>query len=292
MLIGKIVLDEAKITGLIHNILQRKTLQDLNKDFVRDELFKYLQKNHQLVSKLNSNFQSKSSIYKKVLKEVRQQLRRVYGLYRTTIERDNREELIQQLSSDKNFKTTITKILQTHSSTKERLDFYAKLYSNIFKITKAPTSILDLGCGLNPFSIPLMDLNKLNYYAYDLSKEEINSLNTFFQFLEENNDGFWGVAKVLDAFSWEEIAKHDPVDLCFLFKMTDVLDRGRGHKVSEEVINRIPAKYVVVSFSTKTMSGKGMNFPERKWIELMCTRLKYTYKPLKFSNEIFYVIKK
>ena len=60
MLIGKIVLDEAKITGLIHNILQRKTLQDLNKDFVRDELFKYLQINHQLVSKLNSNFQSKS----------------------------------------------------------------------------------------------------------------------------------------------------------------------------------------------------------------------------------------
>ena len=83
-----------------------------------------------------------------------------------------------------------------------------------------------------------------------------------------------------------------PADLCFLFKMTDILDQGKGHKVTEEIIRKVPAKFVVVSFPTKTMSGKRMNYPRRKWIELMCQRLNYEVKIIEFSNELFYVIKK
>ena len=77
-----------------------------------------------------------------------------------------------------------------------------------------------------------------------------------------------------------------------MFKLTDVLDKGKGHKVSEKIISKVPAKYVIVSFPTLTMSGKRMNFPRRKWIELMSERLNYTYEILEFSNEIFYIINK
>ena len=88
-----------------------------------------------------------------------------------------------------------------------------------------------------------------------------------------------------------KIKKLPQADIAFLFKMTDVLDRGKGHKKTEEVLKRIPAKFVVISFPTITMSGKKMNFPRRKWVELLCDRLDYTFRVLEFSNELFYVIK-
>ncbi|MFH1276680.1 MAG: hypothetical protein ABIH82_06230 [Candidatus Woesearchaeota archaeon] len=301
MLIGKTLLEEEKVINLICDIRKRKTLEDLNEDFVREQLFQYLNKNHKLAANLNGNFHTKSAIYKKVMKEVREQLRRVYGLYRIDVEKEYRKKLVNELIEGKDLVTNVKKILETHSSTKERLTFYSKLYDKIFKITGKPKSIIDLGCGVNPFSIPFMDLNKtnksakitkLNYYAYDISEEEIQALNEFFAYLSKQNKYFWGHAKVLDIFTLAEIEHHDNIDICFLLKMTDVLDRGKGHKVSEEVITKVPAKYVVVSFSTKTMSGKEMNFPERKWIELMCERLKYKIEKFRFSNEIFYVIKK
>ncbi|HLC81207.1 MAG TPA: hypothetical protein VJH68_00975, partial [Candidatus Nanoarchaeia archaeon] len=54
----------------------------------------------------------------------------------------------------------------------------------------------------------------------------------------------------------------------------------------------IPASFVVVSFPIKTMSGKKMNFPRRRWIELMCKRLGYAFNLIESENELFYVLKK
>ena len=86
--------------------------------------------------------------------------------------------------------------------------------------------------------------------------------------------------------------KYRRTDVCFLFKMTDVLDKNKGHKATEEMLKRIPAEYVVVSFATKTMSGKKMTAPRRNWMEWLCKRLRYEYTILEFPNELFYVVKK
>ena len=49
-------------------------------------------------------------------------------------------------------------------STKERIDYYPKIYSEIFRIAGKPGIIADLGCGVNPFSFPYMNLKKLNLF--------------------------------------------------------------------------------------------------------------------------------
>ena len=297
MLIGNILLDEDKVISLIADIKKRRSLRDMNDDFIREQLFNYLHKsNRKLTNDLHGNFHNKSAIYKKVLKDVRNHLRRVYSLFRVEEEIKNRKELVEvspeQTSNPKNHLRIVTKILSSHSSTKERLPFYKQLYHKIFAVTGKPSSIIDLGCGVNPFSIFFMNLHKLDYYAYDLSEDEISLLNTYFSLLSKENASFKGSAAVLDILHWQEIARHDSVDLCLMFKMTDVLDQGKGHKVSERIIKIIPARYIVVSFPIKTMSGKRMNFPRRTWIELMCKRLGYTFTPMTHINEIFYVIKK
>ena len=142
-----------------------------------------------------------------------------------------------------------------------------------------------MGAGVNPLSYNYLKTN-LEYYAYDLSKEEVKIINRFFK-----EKKIKGNAKILDLLNINKIKQLPKVDLAFLFKMTDVLDKGKGHKTSEDIIKAIPTKHVVVSFPTLTISGKPMNHPRRGWIEMMCKRLNYNFKVLTFENEIFYVIK-
>ncbi|MBU0457580.1 MAG: hypothetical protein ABH824_06605 [Nanoarchaeota archaeon] len=297
MLLGKEVLDEDKVSLLIYDIKKKKELKELSNDFVKDKLFKYLQKEHKSAQFLIKSFNQKSSSYKQIVKDVRAQLRKVYGLFRADEEIKKKSELIEKLLETSKGsikrKKIIEKILATHASTRERLSIYDELYKKIFTMTGKPKTILDLGCGINPFSLHYMKLRKVSYYVYDISEEEINNLNQYFQLLHNDNHYFFGEAEVLDILHWLELKKKlKKAEVCFLFKMTDVLDRNKGHKVTENVIQNIPAKFVVVSFPTKTMSGKKMNFPRRKWIELMCRRLSYHYRTLVFENEIFYVIEK
>jgi len=288
MLIGKKLLAEEQVISLIQKIKEKKELKEISDDFVRDELFKYFQinpKSAEVISK------PKSTRYKNIVKENRSKLRRVYGLFRIDEQIKKRRGLVEQYLKRPSSKL-IAEILKTHSSTEERLPYYVKLYEKIFKITGKPKGIIDLGCGVNPFSLPYMNLRSLQYHAYDISEEEIFSLREFFSQLHAKDSFFQGYAEVLDALHFAQLEKLDKVDLCFLFKMTDVLDRGKGHAVTEEVMRNLPANFLVISFPTKTMSGKKMNFPRRKWMELLCQRLGYKFKTLNLPNEIFYVIKK
>jgi len=302
---------EKKIHVLLQEIKRKKELQEISAEFVIKELQNYLNKNHQAKKFISQPkpLNPKSAQYKAIIKEVRAKLRVVYGLFREEHDLDRREELISSLFAQTSQTILPTKpapmttlsnkppldpqiiieILKTHSSTKERAALYEKLYQNIFEITGTPKTILDLGCGINPFSIPLMKVDSLRYYAYDLSVEEIESLNDFFRSLNKINPNLIGKAEVLDLLQFSKLPS---AEVCFLFKMTDVLEHGKGHKITESIIKSIPASFIVISFPIKTMSGKRMNFPRRRWIELMCKRLNYSYQLLELSNELFYVIKK
>ena len=89
----------------------------------------------------------------------------------------------------------------------------------------------------------------------------------------------------------KNIRKLPSSDICFLFKILELLEK-KGHKFSELLITNLRCKYVIVSFSTRTVSNKKMNFPRRGWIERMLKRLNYEFKIIKVPNEIFYLIKK
>lgn len=258
---------------LVSDIKKKRELQGISESIIKEKLLSYLKQNPKL------NLENKrSSDYKKVIKEVRATLRRQYGLFR--------EEKITE-----DF-TNIQKMLLSHSSTKERLPFYPELYKQIFQITGNPTSIIDLACGINPLSLEFMGPDKLRYYAYDISEKEIALLNKYFSWKNKSNRAFNGLAQVLDISNVDSVKKVPKADLCFLFKIVDILDQGKGHKKSEEVIKAVPTRFVVVSFATATMSGKPMTAPRRRWMEWLCKRLGYSYEILEFSNEIFYVVRK
>jgi len=292
MLIGNRQIKNLIISQLIQDIKQKKELLPLADRFVKTSLRKHLSQTPSAVTFLQSEFTFKSARYKQIIKQVRRELRQVHSLFQVldvTQRKPYFQQLLQTKPSSTKFLEIHHRILETHSSTKERVSFYPSLYQKIFNLTTKPQILLDLGCGLNPFSFPFMKLSKLTYYAYDINQEETSLLNKYFQFLKKLKPSFQGQAKILDL---SKITKLPSADLAFLWKVTDVLERKKSHKISEQVIVSLPVKYVVVSFPTITVRGVSMNQPRRKWIELMSSRLGYSFKVLKFQNEIFYLIKK
>ena len=171
-------------------------------------------------------------------------------------------------------------MLNSHLSTRERLDFYPKLKE--FLSPLHISSILDLGCALNPIAL---SSKEIHYYASDIDENNLDIVKRYFE-----KNSFPGETFIYDLrnIDFKELPK---ADLCIIFKVLDIIE-NKGHKLAEKVITKVPCKYFLVSFATKKISGKSMKFPERHWFELMLSRLNLKFETLHSSNEIFYLVKK
>lgn len=277
------------VEQLVLDIAKKKELRSLQHDYVRKQVQWYMSK-HTIPNTLHS----KSAVYRKIIKEIRASLRRTYGLFREEVKTSALVDAIERLFSShtKERGEILAKLLVIHASTRERLLYYKELYSRIFAITGQPKRLLDLGCGLNPFSVLFFEnIRQLQYYVYDLSSDELDAVSLFFRKLHKEKNGFFGKAKAADLLDFSFLEKLPKADVAFLFKVADVLDT-KGHKNTEEVLKRVPARFVVLSFATRTMSGKRMTAPRRRWVEWLCTRLGYRYTVFELGNEIFYVVEK
>src|SRR3989344_9497342 len=130
---------------LIKKIKAKKELAGISNEFVSEILKKELNK-----SKVSNSLSKKEE--KLIIKSVRAQLRKFSGQF------IKKSDYIKKIDSN-----NIDELLKAHASTNERLDFYPEL-KNLIKKHQV-TSIIDLGCGLNPLAIAD---NKIIYHAYDI----------------------------------------------------------------------------------------------------------------------------
>ncbi len=288
-------LTDEQVNIVVVEVQRKKELKGISVDFAAKAVIDFLRKNTNLEKKLVEKFHLKSAVFEEVVKCVRAELRRSAGLFSKEGDLKRIGELVEEYFNEKRKwakEKILFSLLECHASTQERLLIYSELYTKLFAITGKPKVILDLGCGLNPLSLPLMELEGVEYYGYDIHSEQMELLRSYFTSMEKQMSAFNGKAGVIDLLEIEKVKKLAKADVAFLFKVADVLDKNKGHTKSEAVFRAIPARYVVVSFATKTMSGKRMTAPRRIWMEWMCDRLGWSYRVLEFENEIFYVIKK
>jgi len=284
-----------EFTKLLEAITKNKKYRDITLSLIQEEIKNYFKTNpthKKFVQK------QKSKNFKKIVSAIRTKLHALHGSFQTT-KKNKRTALLQELKQTGNkaslkAREILNKILATNISTKERLKDYPTLYKKIFSITGKPTTILDLGAGINPLSYPYMQLPKLEYHAYDIDEQDKKFLNTYFSLMKEHK--LKGKASILNLLQVKKdknfLKKLPKADIAFLLKLLDPLERGKGHKLSEIIITTLPAKYLVVSFSTKTVSDKPMKHPYRGWIERMLERLSFSYKKITLKNEVFYIIKR
>ena len=164
----------------------------------------------------------------------------------------------------------------------ERKEYNRELYEKIFNITNKPRKILDIGCGLNPLYFPYKDIY---YLASDINKDVLKKIKKYFRKNKIKGEVFY-----LDIKDLDEIKNLNEVDIVFIFKVLDLLKNNK--KAVVEIIKNLKTKFIVVSFATKTVYGKRMKNPKRKWFEIVLKKLNYKFKILRFYNEVFYVIKR
>lgn len=246
------------IKNLIQKIKDKKPLDNLDDNFVKEYIEKYFKKNRKIEKLLKAHPKpEKSKYYKQLIKEVRNELNKIYGVFWI-----NKKEA-----------------LESHKSTKERLSLYPKIYEKIFKITGKPNTILDISCGLNPLTYNYLDKNT-RFIATELTKKDCDFIRNY---LKKNN--LRGEVLQIDLFKENNFPK---ADVCFLFKILDIIPKNKA----EELLNSIPADYIIASFSLINIHGRKMNYPLQGWFQRMLKRLNLKYKLIKEENEIFYVIKK
>ncbi|MFA5142465.1 MAG: hypothetical protein WC471_05865 [Candidatus Woesearchaeota archaeon] len=269
-------------------IKQKPELNNVDEDFVRGQLEDYIQKHVKLIKKLEESqsfekFQQ-SKEYDQILKTIRGNLRKPYGLFQIDLkERDN---LFNQLRKDPNNMELHKALLRTHRSTSERIDIYPRLYEELFQITKKPKSILDLSCGLNPLSLPWMGLKDIAYTATELSEEDLRIIKTYFSI-----KGIRGRTIQLNLIKDYAVLDELKADVCFMFKLLDSLETIKKD-ISQKILERINAKYIVASFSTKTVGGKQMRNAKRVWFEHLAENMNFKFKLLEYQNELFYILEK
>jgi hypothetical protein len=270
------------LSKIIQAIKLKKELSSLDDSYLEEKITNYLKFKPKLKKYIEeSEYLEKSKNIKLIVKEIRASLRETYGVFQ--IDNKERINLLKQLAKDPNSLDLQKEILKTHTSTKERLDTYEELYKKIFNITGEPKSILDLGSGLNPISIPFMNLKDLEYTAVELTKEDTTFLNEYFKI-----KNLKGKAIQIDLTKHSILPK---ADVAFLFKILETLET-KGHKLAEDIIVNLRANYIVVSFSLRTITNKPMNYPIRGWFLRMLNRLNLEYTPIKEKDEIYYIIKK
>ncbi len=240
---------------------------------------KYKSISDEIVLKEINNYQNSNKnnkITKQSIKDIRARLHRIYASYQTT-KKSKRIKYLDPLNPEK--------ILSTNRSTKERLTFYKDIYNKIFQITGKPNTIVDIASGLNPVSFHYMNVSKIKYYAYDIDIEDINFLNEYFKTSKID-----GKAEILDINNINNVKKIPNSDIIFMFKLLDLVERKENY-LEQLILSLLKkTKYIIASFSTKTLSGKNMKLRRRTGFEFMLKKNNLNFNLIEEFNEIFYVI--
>lgn len=274
------------LAEMVTDIKRKRELSGLADGIVRGKVTKALRARPKLHAQLDRPFRevSRRSDYKELRSEVRRQLREIYGVFDLD-EKRRRERLVRD--GDVTSPHVIEQLLSFHQSSKERLPFYPRIYKYIFARTGKPGSVLDLGCGANPYSYSLLGCTP-RYVAVDLPSDELELITTFF-----SRAGIRGEVRGSDLVEeYDALGVLGTFDVCFCFKLLDSLETVERHS-SKRLLGAVDAQWLIVSFPTLSIGGRSPIKKERRaWFERFLAKERWVYETVEVPNEVFYVIKK
>lgn len=177
-------------------------------------------------------------------------------------------------------------IMRTHSSTNERLAILDEFYAEMFASLPPVESIIDVGCGLNPLSIPWMNLSDgVRYYAYDVYTDLVAFLNRFMDLI-----GVKGCAEAKDVTQHPPDAEADLALLLNMIPCLEQIDRSAGSTLMES----LHTDFLAVSFPVQTLGGRRKRM--REHYEGMFIKLagkkNWNVKRLDFKSELLFLVEK
>ncbi|MBR9692353.1 hypothetical protein GOV07_00295 [Candidatus Woesearchaeota archaeon] len=258
-------------------VKKKKELAGLADDYVKGKIEKILKKENKIKEKISTSKSfkefSRSKEYKELKSIVREELRKVYGVF----QKPGKKETVEEK-------------LKAHQSSEERYPFYEEIYTKIIAMVGTPKSILDLGCGANPYSYDYLGCEP-EYIAVDLPNDELQRIMDFFKEKGIKGDAY-GIDLVKEYEKLGALMEHNHVDVAFLFKLLDSLETIKRH-ISGKVLDAVNATWLIVSFPTISIGGKKHIKKERRaWFEKLLKRKDWNWQEFDVGNEAFYVIRK
>lgn len=151
--------------------------------------------------------------------------------------------------------TLCAQMLACHASTWERLPTQAEFYATCLADLPSIRSVLDLGCGLHPLSLPWQPLPELErYHAIDLYPELADFLPAALPLLR--------VTPLQTHYHTLDLTLNvpsEPVDLVYALKLLPVLEQLQPGSALRLLLG-LPARYLLVSYPLRSVGGhhKGM----------------------------------
>ena len=248
---------------------------------------KYATLHRPLVLRICEEEYKKYSNYRDRLKGAKNALHSIYGAYLTNNIFKKAEKLMEVIAEERGkISQSQERLLRLHASTKERMAEMITFYQFIFEVVGEAESIIDIGCGFNPFTIPYYPVPPPSkYYALDIDERMAELNNRYFRSLKIPE-----LAGCIDITTTSPKAK---ADLAFLFKLLPLIDRqARGR--SSKLLREIDAQHLIITYPTKSLTGKekGMQaFYAAAFEEVIGGNLFITAKK-QIGNELVYVVAK
>jgi 16S rRNA (guanine(1405)-N(7))-methyltransferase len=196
-----------------------------------------------------------------------------------------RLDQVFRTGESKEIQNACLEIMHSHASTSERIPFLKELYEVLFGIMGIPTKLMDIACGLHPFSLPWMNLQpSVDFFAYDINLERINLINSFFKLI-----GIKPYAEVRDALVK---VPNQQVDLALIFKEVHRFEQ-RKQGSSRFLINSLKAKWICVSLPITNLTHKtDMSDSFRRFFYNKIALPEWNIQEVVIGNELFFCIRR
>ena len=261
------------------------TIRDVTDEVLRSK--KYSKIDRDVIDRISAETIPRYARQRDVVKAVKKKLHIINASFLPDVCHAKAQAYLETFSGD-SLKTNTdfaSSIMALHVSTNERLGQAAEIYEYICKFVKAADSIIDIGCGFNPFALAFFTVLPKSYHAFDISSSTIDVLNKFFRLA-----GLPYTAQLCDV-----VAQRPAVygDVLFMFKLFPILEQQK-EGCAFDILKSLNCHTSIVSFPLKSASGreKGMEaFYAAKFESGLPSGFAIVDKTV-FENEMFYVVEK
>ncbi len=183
---------------------------------------------------------------KQAEKAARSALHQIAGAFMPDNQKAARAMLDQYLEGDA---SALDRALMLHASTRERAGARA-LFERVFEKTGARLAVLDFACGLNPLVLGAMGIAAR---GYDIHLGAVNLVNEW-----AAARGWQVFAEARDLLRSGEFPR---ANLALFMKLLPTLEAQRTGSAME-LVGRVCARFKLITFPTKTLSGRSVGMKD------------------------------
>ena len=183
------------------------------------------------------------------VKRVKRRLHQAVGAFRGAARADAIEATWSGDLTAPAFRAACAHALRAHASTRERLESLDAFYAGIWAVTGVPARVLDLGCGLNPLTLPWMGLApEATYHASDVDRRPLAAVASFLELVGQPHE--------VEARDVVERPPAGEADVALMLKLVTTLDR-QVPEAAARVLAALRVRHAVVRFPTHSLGGHG-----------------------------------